>query len=129
MTTTQRPEKVSPLPTLKARKDFQNIAKHGQKWVSKSFILQGLPITTPPQAVAIGYTVSKKVGKAVIRNKVKRRLREIFKIAAKKQLVKNYFYVIIARRSSDEISFESLEKELTWSLKHLHRLFEQNGRP
>lgn len=128
MSSTQHPGKISPLPTLKARKDFQRISRCGQKWVAKSFILQALPNTTSTQSATIGYTVSKKVGKAVIRNKVKRRLREIFKISHEKQFVKDYTYVIIARRGSDKSSFDSLQKEVTWALKHLHRLFEQNGK-
>lgn len=115
-------KKTSFLPTLKSRKDFLLVARKGEKWVAKSFILQALPFENPSQSAEIGYTVSKKVGKAVVRNKVKRRLREAFKIAFEKNQVLPYRYVVIARSECPHVTFQALQKELSWSLKHLHRL-------
>ena len=114
---------MKPVPTLKARRDFQKISRKGQKWVTASFILQAFNKEGDTEKnPSVGYTVSKKVGKAVVRNKMKRRFREVFKNALQESLLRNYSYVIIARRGSEKTSFGDLNKELLWSLKHLHRL-------
>ncbi len=120
---------MKPFPTLKARRDFKKVSQKGQKWVTASFILQGLKRKNDEAlsleknlTVRVGYTVSKKVGKAVLRNKVKRRLREAVKIAFKESKESGCDYVIIARRGCDQTCFREIVKELTWALKHLHRL-------
>ncbi len=71
--------------TLKKRKDFLKVMKVGHKIVCPSFILFFLPINYHTPIVKFGYTVSSKVGGAVIRNKVKRRLRNIALSTLKEQ--------------------------------------------
>ncbi len=66
----------------------------------------------------LGLSVSKKVGGAVKRNKVRRRLKEIFRSSVK-SLPNDADFVISARPSAAEASFEELNDEF---LKSLHRL-------
>lgn len=97
--------------------------------MTSSFILQGsLREETAQERASIGYTVSKKVGKAVLRNKVKRRFREAVRIVFENVSFRGCDYVLIARRGSDQVSFQDLVKELSWALKHLHRLLESTKR-
>jgi len=59
----------------------------------------------------LGLTVSRTVGNAVVRNKVKRQLKEFFR--CHKYLFKNYDYSFIARRSAGRLSSQNVKNELT----------------
>lgn len=54
-----------------------------------------------------GYSVSKKIGKAVVRNKVRRRLKDVCKRCENK-LASGYDYIIIARRGIEKLEFNSV---------------------
>ena len=58
-------------------REFRRVQKNGRKWKSRDFLFLYLP--NQKNQVRIGLVVSKKVGNAVVRNRVKRRLREIFR--------------------------------------------------
>lgn len=58
----------------------------------------------------IGYSVSKKIGKANVRNKVKRRMKEIVR---RNNFAKNYNnYVLMAKTGIQDLSFEQLYNEI-----------------
>jgi ribonuclease P protein component len=59
----------------------------------------------------LGVTVSAKVGKAVIRNRIKRRLREIFR-RHRQRLAGYRDYVIVAKPGAGEITFDQVAGEL-----------------
>ena len=59
---------------LKARKDFVNVYRKGRAWVNRLLVLRALPRDLPHYRC--GFVVSKRVGKAVVRNRLKRRLKE-----------------------------------------------------
>ena len=63
----------------------------------------------------MGLSVSKKVGTAVKRNKVRRRLKEVFDSSAKR-LPYNMDFVISARPAAAEASFEELNEEFSRSV-------------
>jgi ribonuclease P protein component len=74
--------------------------------------------------VRVGFTVSKKVGGAVERNRVRRQLREIVRLSAATGLHAGSDYVVIGRRAALGIPFIRLAADFTGALKRLEK-----GRP
>lgn len=63
----------------------------------------------PSDVKMVGYTVSKKVAKAVARNKIKRRLRAIFR--AEQSRLKQGFYLLVAKQTSGVADFKKLSDD------------------
>ena len=72
----------------------------------------------PPR---VGFTATKKIGNAVVRNRVKRRLRELARLQLSGAARSGHDYVLIGRASSFGRDFPDLEKDLVSALKRLHR--------
>lgn len=75
----------------------------------------------------LGLSVSKKVGTAVKRNGVRRRLKEIFRSSAT-ALPSNVDFVVSARPAAAEASFEELKEEFLRSLHKLNKSITANDR-
>ena len=76
------------------------------------------------RSMQVGFSVSKKVGNAVTRNLVKRRLHECFRPYLGD--VKNGLYVIVARPSAAEATFQSLQRDVRYLLRKHGALNEGN---
>ena len=109
---------MNKLETLKSSKDFQR-AKGGLFFRSKSFLLQAYEDKSYNK-VRVGYTVSKQNGNAVVRNKIKRRLRVIAKNIIGEYGIKNWNYVIIGKKNSLIEDFKNLEFEMNTAIKKIH---------
>lgn len=72
----------------------------------------------PPR---VGFTATKKIGNAVVRNRVKRRLRELARSGLCPQARTGHDYVLIGRQPTFTRAFPDLEKDLSAALKRLHR--------
>ena len=72
----------------------------------------------PPR---VGFTATKKIGNAVVRNRVKRRLRELARIKLAGAARPGHDYVLIGRAPTFDRAFPDLEKDLSAALKRLHR--------
>ncbi len=64
----------------------------------------------------VGFTVSKKVGKSVIRNRVKRLLRESYRLNEEK-ILQGYDIIFIARNTASKASYKEIEN----AMMHLFR--------
>lgn len=122
------------LDRLKKRSDFLLAAQSGQKWISKTLIIQLNPRTSSSSAdhddpsLRFGLTVSKKVGNAVTRNRVKRRLRSAVKDVLQSKPLPLADIVLIARAGAKEASYQTLVSDLRWSLKRLGLIQGQNSK-
>jgi ribonuclease P protein component len=110
------------VPTLKKRSEFLRL-KAGKRYSAKSFILETKASEThrKTEYSRVGYTVTKKVGNAVVRNRIRRRLREaVSKTFAEKSLP-THDYVLIGKYGALTQNFASILKDLEQALDHVHR--------
>lgn len=94
---------------LTKRKEFAYIYKNGKKLNSSNLSLVYVP--SKKEDTRIGFSVSNKVGKAVLRNHIKRQLREIIRKQLNNLRIHQNF-VLIAHPSIVECDFSQLEKEV-----------------
>ncbi len=85
--------------SLTKRRDFELVLKEGVTLVSNYLVMYARP--NELSFNRLGLSVSKKVGKAVIRNRIKRLLREAMKKLLQ-GVTLNYDFILVARRSSAE---------------------------
>jgi ribonuclease P protein component len=74
----------------------------------------------------IGLTVSRKIGNAVVRNRVKRRLREVFR-TNRLALARPLDLVVNAKKSIRDADFRTLEDEFRIVIKRLNRYYGKQG--
>ncbi len=116
------------LPTvlrLQRRPQFLKVAGTRQKWVAPGLILQirrrpkDDTEVVPNGAIRLGFTVSKKVGNAVQRNRARRRLRAAASEVFAQHAAKDCDFVVIGRAATLGRSYDRLVGDLQASLKGL----------
>jgi ribonuclease P protein component len=108
-----------PMERMRQRADFLAAAA-GAKASASAFMVQARA-RADQGAPRVGFTVSKKVGNAVERNRVRRRLREIVRLASAGRMRAGHDYVLIGRRAALGLPFARLIAELDGALDRLHR--------
>ena len=103
---------------LRSRREFVEVYSKGHRVGSSSFTIYGLP--NKLGHCRIGLTVSRKIGGAITRNRVKRRLREIFR-QQRAGMQPALDLVVNAHRSIRERSYEELDGEFAHVFSRLAR--------
>ena len=83
------------------------------------FILQMRPRGDDDPAIRVGYTVTKKVGNAVVRNRMKRRLRALARLALPGAGIAGADHVLIGRDGGIERAFADMTRELATALARI----------
>ena len=94
--------------SIKENSDFKRLYYRGKSVVKKRLVLYYRKNRFSYNR--LGLTVSPKVGGAVVRNRIRRLLKENYRLL--KGLNEGYDFVIVARKSISDASFSEIEKDM-----------------
>ncbi len=110
-----------PLITLQHRPDFLKAAS-ARRQGTASFLLQARNRADDQHVARIGFTASKKIGNAVLRNRAKRRMRAAVHQVLTSLARPGWDYVLVARPNATvSRSFTDLLADLTQAIASVHR--------
>jgi ribonuclease P protein component len=104
---------------LRARAEFRRAAK-GRRRQGGAFDLQMAETGAPEAPARFGLTITRKVGNAVVRNRIRRRLREALRLTPDLPARRGSDYVIVARRTALRTPFEALKRDLAAMIGTIH---------
>jgi ribonuclease P protein component len=119
---------------LKRRREFVAVAATRQRWVTPAFVLQAGPRPAPgvtagaAAEIGVGFTASRRIGKAVARNRARRRLVEVARAVLPGPARPGYNYVIVARPAVLTCPFDRLLSDLATAFARVTRAQTAPGR-
>ncbi|CAM3624290.1 ribonuclease P protein component [Cytobacillus oceanisediminis] len=100
---------------VKKNKEFQEAFKKGKSFANRQFVVYILR-KEEQEHFRIGLSVSKKIGNAVMRNQIKRYIRQAF-LELGEEIKPQYDLIVIARKPVADMDFHEVKKSLTHVLK------------
>lgn len=125
---------VPPIGRLKRRREFLRVAAGSRRWAAPGLVLQARPRPsdagdkTAPEAIRVGFTVSRKVGGAVVRNRARRRLRAAAEAVLPAAGQAGCDYVIVGRGGTVSRSFPALLEDLRTAIQRVAKSGETGGK-
>lgn len=107
------------METLKTNRDFERVFRKGRSVSHRDLVLLGRK--RRPSVTRVGFCISRKTGKAVARNRLRRRLKEIVR-EVEGRLDPKWDLVIVSKQTSTSLSYASLKIRLTNLLERLGAL-------
>lgn len=112
---------------IKMNRDFQRIYRKGRYAVSKGLVIYMQP--NPLKINRIGITASKKYGKSVQRNRIRRLIRESYR-TLQERIKPGYDFIIVARKADEaHPGYHQIVKEMRYILRKLNAITEKNSEP
>ena len=109
---------------LKTRAEYLYV-RSGSRFATPSLVLQARAraeeSALEPEIARFGFTASKALGGAVLRNRARRRLKEAVKIVGPGHAVPGYDYVLIARAGTVQRRFTEITRDLERALTKVHQ--------
>lgn len=97
------------------RADFERVRSKGKSVAGRFLVLGYLHDETMIEPLRLGLITTRRMGNAVVRNRVRRRLRGIVQRTGE-LVIRGHWIVVIARNAAAKASSEQLEKEWKWML-------------
>ncbi len=117
------PDAATVIGRLKARSEFLYV-RNGKRFVTPGLVLQARARASRKcegdGAPRFGFTATKRLGGAVVRNRARRRLKEAVRLAAPGHAADGYDYVLIARAGTLQRRFTELTRDLQRALAKVH---------
>ena len=110
------PQLLPPLARLKRRAEFLRVAAKGRKVATHGLVLQVLS-RVDNQPARVGFTVTKKIGGAVVRNRTRRRLKEAARLEFSNCPISGVDLVLIGREATRGRPFAELRDDLRRALR------------
>ncbi|MDX5948065.1 MAG: ribonuclease P protein component [Zymomonas mobilis subsp. pomaceae] len=108
------------MSVLKRRADFL-AANRGKRVPMPGFILLVYARNDGNSAMRVGYTVTKKTGNAVVRNRIKRRFRALVRSLLPKGGIAGADHILIGRRAAYNGNYDDLMRQLSKALARMRR--------
>ena len=109
---------------VKREKDFKEIFQYGISFANRKFVVYQLE--NQQNHFRVGLSVSKKLGNAVTRNQIKRRIPHIL-LNVRGHLADDVDFVVIARKGAESLDYAEMEKNLLHVLK-LSKIYREGIR-
>jgi ribonuclease P protein component len=110
------PALARPAGRLKRRAEFLRVAAKGRKAATHGLVLQALN-REDQGPLRLGFTVTKKIGNAVVRNRARRRLKEAARLELAGQQITGVDLVLIGREATRARKFPELRDDIRRALR------------
>jgi|SaaInlV_150m_DNA_6_1039752.scaffolds.fasta_scaffold06433_1 ribonuclease P protein component len=116
---------------LPKRRDFLRIAATKRRWAAPGLVLQTAPIPDDAEmragTIRVGFTATRKIGNAVVRNRARRRLRAAVREIIPTRARPDLDYVLIARAATGGRTYAALRDDLVTALDRCDALAGNEG--
>ena len=119
--------------TLKRSAEFKRL-RGGVRIRSELFVIEGRARSARPdggpadvEVPRFGFTITRKLGNAVVRNRIRRRLREALRTLETPFVRADHDYVVVASRAAQDYPFAELQSALRTAFEQLHQQAESGS--
>ena len=113
---------------LRNSREFLKLQRGGARYQSGHFVFYYGLDRTDDERSRLGITVSRRIGNAVVRNRLKRRVRECYRLKLRAMLPTGATMIVIARNGAGNLDWATTERELSAGANALRRKLDERQR-